>query len=56
MQNDTEYFVLYVSGYIFAFALGFYYWDVVYSVYKDTKMARRNKMMAKKTEKINLYI
>ena len=29
MQNDTEYFVLYVSGFIFAFALGFYEWDVV---------------------------
>ena len=56
MQDDTEYYILYVVGYIFTVASGFYYWDVVFSVYKDTKRDRRNNMMAQKTEKINLYI
>ena len=56
MQDDTEYYILYVAGYIFMAASGFYYWDVVFSVYKDTKRDRRNNMMAQKTEKINLYI
>ena len=56
MQDDTEYYILYVAGYIFMVASGFYYWDVVFSVYKDTKRDRRNNMMAQKTEKINLYI